>query len=317
MDRLIGKDDIPDSLWNKDDDCLHLSPTAVSSWLSLLQSNSLDELAKEIAPAGFEGGVSEEDTNKHLAWRYNGSCGRVQLSMLDPKSKLPNVSDAYAKIFSGNKVFLADLPVGSGAAVVTILATLAELRSKSCLPRVPLEVVIVAGEISETARKYVEVQLENIRPALENQSISIEYEIVHWDVCDSLNTTDLIKKMTIKSHGCDSRLLVISNFSGLLESNGKWKAAKPQFDEIFRHSRDDVSTAIWIEPQRNNVPPFLNRLVKWFVALFRTLLPKTVSDDPNNWYAVTDMNVKQPIKNGCFPVRLSVVRFDLPVDAER
>ncbi len=139
---------------------------------------------------------------------------------------------------------------------------------------------------------------------------------MHWDVCNSLNTTDLIKKMTIKSHDCDSRMLVVSNFSGLLESGGKWKEAKPQFDEIFRHSRDDVSTAIWIEPQRTNVPPFLSRLVKWFVVLFKAILPKGVSDELDDWYAVTAMRFKQPIKDGCFPVRLSVVRFDLQVGSK-
>ena len=50
------------------------------------------------------------------------------------------------------------------------------------MPRIPLTVVIVAGEISETARKYVEVQLEYIRSPLEEQAISIEYDVVHWGV---------------------------------------------------------------------------------------------------------------------------------------
>ena len=105
MERLIDKDHLPSSLWIKEDECLCVAPLIVSSWVSLLKSNSLFELAEQKAPEGFEGGVSEEDANKHLAWRYNGSCGRFELSMLDPKNKLPNVSDAYAKIFSGNKGF--------------------------------------------------------------------------------------------------------------------------------------------------------------------------------------------------------------------
>lgn len=316
MERLIDKGDIPSSLWNKEDDCLYIAPIAASSWLSLLEAKSLLELAKEKAPKGFEGGISEEETNKHLAWRYNGSCGRVGLSILDPKNKLPEVSDAYAKTFSGNKVFLADLPSGSGAAVITILSTLAELRARSCLPRVPLTVVIVAGEISETARNYFKEQLEHIRSELEEQAIYIEYDVVPWDVCNPLSTTDVIKRMTIKSHDCDSRLLVVSNFSGYLESSGKWKEATPQLDEIFRHSRDDVSTAIWIEPQEKNVPSFFGKLVKWFVGKFKSILPVGVSNDANDWYAMTDMRFKQPIKDGCFPVRLSVVRFDLPVGGE-
>ncbi|MDH5217996.1 MAG: hypothetical protein OEX19_09890 [Gammaproteobacteria bacterium] len=316
MERFIEKDELPSSLWNEEEDSLLLPPIAVSSWISLLETNSLYELAESKAPKGFEGGVSEEDTNKHLAWRYNGSCGRILLSMLDPHNKLPSVSDAYAKIFSGNKVFLADLPSGSGAAVITILTTLAELRCKSCLPRIPLTVVVVAGEISESARKYVVSQIDSIRVNLEEQAIWVEYDVVDWDVCDPINSTDLIRKMTIKSNDCDSRMLVVSNFSGLLESNGKWKDAKPQLDEIFRHSRDDNSTAIWIEPQRNNVPIFLDRLVSWFVKLFREILPAGVSREATDWYAKDDAKIKQPIKDGYYPVRLSVVRFELPIKGE-
>jgi hypothetical protein len=41
------------------------------------------------------------------------------------------VADAFARVFAGNKVFLADLPCGSGAATISILTTLAELRKQA------------------------------------------------------------------------------------------------------------------------------------------------------------------------------------------
>lgn len=316
MERLIQKEDIPDTLL-PDDKTLCLPPITVSAWFSLLKNNSLFDMAKTKAPEGFVGGMSEEDTNKHLAWRYNGSCGRIVLSLLDPDNSLPKVSDAYAKIFSGNKVFLADLPSGSGAAAVSILCTLAELRKKSCLPRMPLTVVIVAGEISETARKYVTDQFSEIEDQLIEQAIWIDYEVVHWDVCDALSNTDLIKKLTLKSDGCDQRLLVVSNFSGLLESEGKWKEARPQFDELFRYSRDERSTAIWIESQKNNVPPFFNRLINWFMNLFKSILPEEESKKASDWYATAYVKIKHPIKEGDFPVHLSVVCFELPITGDK
>ena len=143
--RFIKTETLPDSLWCEKSENIILPDHLIHQWKELLNENSLLDLAKEKAPKGFEGGISKEDTDKHLAWRYNGSCARVILSLLDPKAKLSEISDAYASIFAGNKVFVADLPSGSGAATVSILCTLYELRKNNILPRHPLEVTIIAG----------------------------------------------------------------------------------------------------------------------------------------------------------------------------
>lgn len=129
--RFIKTENLPDSLWCDKSENILLPSQLVDLWKGLLNDNSLMDLANEKAPKGFEGGISKEDTDKHLAWRYNGSCARVILSLLDPKAKLSDVSDAYASTFAGNKVFVADLPSGSGAAIVSILCTLYELRKNN------------------------------------------------------------------------------------------------------------------------------------------------------------------------------------------
>src|SRR5215207_2728354 len=154
MNRLINKEMIPDTLWNSKDSILYLPPQLISSWKMLLDKYGLLEKAMEHAPDGFEGGMSKEDTDNHLAWRFTGSSAKVMLSMLDPNEELSEIADVFTRIFSGNKVFLADLPCGSGAASMCILTVLYELRKKSLLPRMPLEIVIVGGEISKFAQSY-------------------------------------------------------------------------------------------------------------------------------------------------------------------
>jgi len=314
--RFIKPESLPDSLWCDKSENIVLPNYLVDLWKGLLNDNSLLNLAKVRASEGFEGGISKEDTDKHLAWRYNGSCARVILSLLDPKAELSEVSDAYASIFAGNKVFVADLPSGSGAAIVSILCTLFELRKNNILPRHPLEVTIVAGEISETARGYLLKQLEALKELVEEQAIWIEFDILEWDTLSKVSTVDLIKKITLSSQGCQARLLLLTNFTGFLESSGKWKEAKPQFDDIFLHSRDSLSTAIWIEPKRNNVIPFFARVIKWLRQSFENLLGEKTGLEDSSWYAQTEAMCKQPIKEGSFSVRLTVMRFDLPVEAQ-
>lgn len=314
--RFIKAETLPNSLWCEKSENILLPNQLVNLWKELLYENSLLDLAKDKAPRGFEGGISKEDTDKHLAWRYNGSCARVILSLLDPKEKLSEVSDAYASTFAGNKVFVADLPSGSGAAIVSILCTLYELRKNSVLPRHPLEITIVAGEISKTAREYLHKQLEDLKGVVEDQAIWIEFEILEWDTLSKVSTADLIRRMTILSQDCHARMLLLTNFTGFLESSGNWKRAKPQFDNIFLHSRDSLSTAIWIEPQKNNVAPFFNRAIKWLKESFINLLGGKAELEDSSWYAQAEAKCKQPIKEGDFSVRLTVMRFDLPVKVQ-
>ena len=315
--RFIKSSDIPSSLWCEKTENIILPIKLVELWKGLLEKNNLLSLAKGRAPQSFVGGISKKETDKHLAWRYNGSCARVLLSVLDPKNKLSDVSDAYASIFAGNKVFLSDLPSGSGAAIVSILCTLFELRKHNVLPRHPLNISIIAGEISPTARTYLKEQLENLTPSLEEQAIWIEFEIVEWDTLSKISTVDLIKKITISSQHSTAKLLILSNFTGFLVHSGKWKKAKLQFDDIFLHSRDLLSTSIWIEPQRKNVDTFFNKAIIWLKDSFSPLLGSKLTKDDSRWYAQTEILCKQPIKDGNFRVRLTVMKFDLPMKVQK
>lgn len=310
MDRLISEENLPDTVWCPNDSEMRLPDNLVSSWKQLLVDNDLKGLATKPAEEGFVGGISKEDTDKHLAWRYNGSCARVLLSMLDPKHELTEISNAYATLFAGNRVFLADIPSGSGAAAISILCTLAELREKSVVPRHPLEVVIVAGEISSHALDYFETQLKFVAPILAKQAIKvIDYSLQNWNVLDKMSSTNLIREMTIKSVDCPNRMLILCNFSGFLESDsGRWKKANAQFEEIFRHSTDENSAVVWIEPQTNKAETLFSKLTDWFSRKFISLLPHQEKTEQLN----STVTCKQSLIEGSFRVNLSVYRFDLP-----
>jgi hypothetical protein len=311
--RLIQKKDIPSSLWDSDKNILKLPPQLVAEWGRLLDKNNLREMAETVAPKGFEGGISKEDTDKHLAWRFTGSCARVILAMLDPKAELPDVADTFARVFAGNKVFLADLPCGSGAATISILTTLAELRKQARIPRMPLEIVILGGEISEFARIYTSEFLSALKIELENQAITIDFEIIHWDASDKILNKDLIEKLILKSQNCSEKLLIMANFSGFLVNSGKWKSCEDQFEEIFRFSLAPSSTAIWIEPNKNTVinsNGLMCQLVKFFKKQFSSLIQKEdISIEKD--YETSTVEVKHPLKDHHFKTGLVVKRFNL------
>jgi hypothetical protein len=310
MSRLIPKELIPSTLWDNEESLMYLPPQLISGWMILLEKNGLLDKAKTRAPEGFQGGKSKEDTDNHFAWRFSGSCARVMLSMLDPHQDLNEIPDFFAKFFSGNRILLADLPCGSGAASLSILSVYYELRKQGLVPREPLEVLIVGGELSEFAQSYAREGLTLLKEELEKQAIFIEHEIMNWDVCDRFSNAELINCLTLKGQGCSARVLVLANFSGFLQRENKWVVANQQIDELFRFNRGESSMALWIEPNRNDVTKsggFIQRLLNWFTGKFSSIL----STDAK--YRESSANVRHPLANEVFRTNLAIVRFDLPL----
>jgi hypothetical protein len=317
MQRLIKPKDIPRSMWWPEQKRIHLAPDLVSAWQKLLDYTDLTEKALQPVPENIVGGLTKESTDEHLAWRFSGSSARVQLGLLDPGGKLSGVSDAFARIFSGGTVLIADLPCGSGAAVLTILSTIAELRRTGRIPREPLHIRVVGGEISEFARDYANTATNHIKASLAEQAIWVSAEFIHWNALDKFSTADLNNKLATLGQNCTARLLVLANFSGFLQGEGKWKLAIPQFDSLFIHCRNNESFAIWIEPQTNKVLAkggFFGRVIGWFNELFASFqTPEERASLNLDNLEKSSAQVQHPLRpEQQFDVNLVVQRFDLP-----
>jgi hypothetical protein len=318
--RLVRQEDLPHTLWDADHSRLHLSPELISTWQHLLGTGDLYATALQPAPEKVIGGVDKTATDQHLAWRFSGSAARVQLAMLDPNNDLPKVADAFARVFSGGTVLLTDIPCGSGAAALSILSTIADLRRQERLPRYPLTVKLVGGELSEFARDYANLGTQHVLAALNVQAIWVEPEFLSWDALSKFSTADLIKRLILLGEGCSARVLVLANFSGFLHGNSKWNEAAPQFEDLFIHSRDVQSVAIWIEPQTNLVLDekggFFSRVLKWFSFKFSELIKKGEEEQFQVGHVgVSEAQVQHPLREEQqFRVNLSVKHFDLPVN---
>lgn len=321
MSRLIKPADIPETLWHAETKCLHLAPTLLAAWKHLLQHAGLEEKALQPVPERITGGLSKDATDDHLAWRFSGSSARVQLSLLDPEDELTGVADAFVKVFSGGTVLVADLPCGSGAAALTLLTNIAELRRQERIPRNPLYVKVVGGELSDFARGYASRAIDHIRETLAEQAIWVSAEFMPWNALDKFSTADLTNRLTVLGQECSARLMVLANFSGFLQGEGKWKEALPQFESLFVHGRANNSFVLWIEPQTNTViglGGFFSRAIVWFKKLFSAHQTK----DEQEALMVENLgksaaDVQHPLKDHQFRVHLVIQRFDLPLSGAK
>lgn len=309
MSKLFESSYIPESLWDRKRNKIILPASLRYSWIERITKIGLLEKAKEPVPEGIAGGISKEDTDKHLAWKFSGSAARTQLSFLDPYEKLGNISDAYMKIFSGETVLIADLPSGSGAAIATLLSTVEQLRREEVIPRIPLTVKIVAGEISDFAREHAADIINNMRKELEKQAIYIEAEYLKWNALSKISTADITRKLIIQSQQCCARLILMANFSDFLQKNKKWNEACKNFEDLFVHARDNESYVIWIEPSTNEVTDkggFMPNIVKWFRTLFKR------GDEDEEFFSCDSLGQHPLRENIEFHVNLTIKRFDLP-----
>lgn len=311
--RLIKSGELPATLWNGTDEYLCLPPRLVAVYADALRSAGLYDTAlstKHIeSPVG---GISQEETDAHFAKAFSGSCARVQLAILDPHNKMPFVADSFAKLLSGGRVAIADIPSGAGAAVLAVLHNIAELRRASVVPREPLDVIILGGEISEAARRYAEALLHQSAASFSEQAITVDAIWTRWDACDDLSTVDLIQELNSRARDCSARYLLVANFSGYLQRGGKWKSAEPQLKQIFQHFGSKHTCGIWIEPQTNEVidpnSGMLTKLTGWFTSRWNRFVKVVFSEQQHTSSAQYELPLKPGSK---VRVNLAVLRFDL------
>ena len=207
------------------------------------------------------------------------------LAMLDPECKVGSTSDQILASIAGNTVCMTDAPCGAGAASLTMLCTLGVLREKGVLPRMPLMVRWIGGELSGDAIELSRAMFEAVAPALEAQAIFVESQWIPWSVTDPMSTADLVRASERASVSADTRFLVVANFSGTLRGQ-KRKEAQDQLEEVFRYASGANSTAVWIEPDMNismDKGGLFNWIRQGFASLWNRLAgpgPEPGADEP-------------------------------------
>ena len=306
--RFLTPRNIPLSLWNGRD-LLSLAPSLQVSYREVLSQTGLLDEARSLTAQGDIGGASEEETAQHFARNFSASCARVELALLDPKDELPNASDLFIRAFSGGRVGLLDIPCGSGAAGATLLTTVAELRRKNVIPREPLEVILVGGDISDSAQNNARMIHTEFQQALHDQAIFVTASFRSWDILNAESTTSLLYNWMNATHGCDQFFVLIANCSGFLGSDANFKRAEERLAEVFRWAEERKATVAWVEPQTNRA--MKKMWPKVVERLFKRITGWLGWGDEEGGPLKSEARFDHPLREGSYhPVRLSLLRLE-------
>jgi hypothetical protein len=293
---------------------LSLPPYLANVYRKLIDRHGLLRLSEQRdSDSPPVGGLTQEQADQHFAQAFDGSSARAELAIVDPKNDVPKVSDAFINALSGNDVLVTYAPCGAGASAFAFLSTVAELRAKGILPRLPLNVHLIGAEISEYARNYAEEVYVDIKHSLAKQAIFLDADFYPWDVTNVISNTDLIRRMTIASPGRPKRLLIVANFNAFLEKDRRRKEAERQIEELFRHASGKNSVAIWIEPNMKRATG-TGGLFHWLRNLldgpWRLFAKENTDGTPT--ILTSSAKLRLPLKEDSFVrLGLSVMRLDL------
>lgn len=307
LPRILPNNQLPPELWDGTSDVLTLPEVFSAALIGEVDSRGLKSVAESHDGSdGPVGGISKEATEAHFARRYATSSGRIQLATLDPKGELSDASDRLLFALAGGSVSILDVPCGAGAGSLALLSTIASLRKHSRLPRQPLHVHLVGGDISPTALEIAQSMLARLDPSLQEQAIFVEAHFQVWDVRDDASTVEIISSWT--NHK-DSRVyvLIAANFSGFLSSKGNLSQATGQLKQLLLWAQVRRSLVLWIEPQTNAASSTLRAIADKMVTWLKTLLPwrpKTSSEEP---IARSDCLQRHCFRIAKFPVRLALM----------
>lgn len=280
-DRLLTPDQIPGCLWNPLTGTLTLPESLANAYVTLTDHHGMRAQGLEREEgAGATGGQTRSQQLDYFAKKFDGSSARAMLAMLDPKQKTGTTSDQILSSIAGNTVCMTDAPCGAGAASLSMLCTLGILRERGVLPRIPLTVRWIGGELSSDAIELSRSMFEAVTAELETQAIFLETQWITWNVTDPISTSDLVRASERASVSADTRLLVVANFSNALQGHRR-SAAKAQLEEIFRYSSGANSTAVWIEPDMN-ISMNKGGLFGWIRGEFSALWRRLVGPSPES-----------------------------------
>jgi hypothetical protein len=208
------------------------------------------------------GGEGADDATKHFTHRFKTSSARVQYLVLSPCGTFdPVASDMMSFILDG-KVSVLDIPCGSGGGLLGYLCTIAELRQRGLVPRTPVEITVLAGDISSEARLIHEAMLDRLASSFSDAGIRLSWHHSNWDVTDVFSTSRLVDQWFTQCPSDEEYMIFVSAFSGFADTNRE--IVLNAFHSIVGRFHNKPCLMVWVEPAMK----LSTRVLKWIVECF-------------------------------------------------
>jgi hypothetical protein len=286
---------------------MYLPPQYAASYVKCLETYGL----YKVSLAGsdnddIQGGCSKEATLEHFSHRLGVSAGRIEYATIDPNANVVSISEAILSTLSEGQVSLLDIPSGPLVTSLSLLSTIAELRSHGAIPRLPLNVRLTGADCSDEALLVGKKMADDLQPFLKLQGIHLSYQLCLSDATDAESTAKLIEDWFSHSSLAEEFIVCISNFNGALIKAKLLYSFTPNLDHILARLYNKKSTLLWIEPDMVDAK---EKLLPRIWDYLRQRLPRFLDTQGRK-----SLSVPYRLQN---PVSLSHIRSGLTVKSFR
>jgi len=262
--RCLPSNKIPKCLWSEN--VVKLPYKIVQLFENyLIKLGKYDE-ALNMHPNDVIGGESEDETIDHFTHRFATSAVRVEYLLLDPKQKFGHISNNLLTVLSTGRIAILDIPCGTGAGIISLLVTIAELRANRTIIQLPLYIHITGGDFSKKALMIYDELLKQIEPYLNLQNIHLEWNTYQWDAMHPGKTSEIMTEWFESITEVEEYVVLIAAFSGVAAKNFD------QYNRSFQHITERLynkpSIILWIEPKWNKSTKLFEKIKEMFKDIF-------------------------------------------------
>ena len=272
---------IPSTLWAQK--TLRVPPVLLAAYREVAQQRgwAMTEGSREQF-VGAIGGPEESDARAHFEGRFFTSSIRTQFVMCDPWKKSPELVSLLLERLGEGQLTLLDLAAGHGAGALGMIATLHEARISKALPSWPLDIQVLALDISEASLRLYRDLLNTMAPELRESGMHIT---LNTRVCDLTmpGIVDQAVDTILVPAGEAPRLrllAVVSAISGMDETTHQ--AVSLTLTNLAARLSHRNAGWLWVEPSAAKRHPArtLSSLVDRLLRLLPPYGPIPLSETP-------------------------------------
>lgn len=241
----------------------------------LIKHDCLEECESNATGRGEIGGEDAESTLKHFVYRFPNSASRMCYIVENPKRDCDGISGEISDSLFEGTLCILDLVGGTGAAVVSLLCCIHEMRYRGVRPMLPLNISVFAADISGHALSIYEEMLTEIRDLISEVGIAVSWKTEVWDARDVSATSALCDRFLHQTTG-NELFVIVSALSGI--KNSGLDNVSRSFLHVTERISNHPSTFIWIEPHGKSGSEFISRVASLILDLgywFTNKTPQT------------------------------------------
>ncbi len=248
-----------------DSGVLHIPRSFAVAYEEMIDFHGLRDQAEDTTHNNkVFGGETDELTLEYFAKRHILSAARCQCLCLDPNGDLREISQDFLVSLSYGAITLLDLPSASGAGVLCIISIIAELRRLEIAPLLPLNIRVVACDISGKALELYEENMSKLTTYWAESGISVEVVYNSWDA-SSISSTEEIMNVVLADTATDEYVVLFHAFSGF--SKAILPGLSNSFEIILARLRHKRYSVIWIEPESSQALSLLKQIKMWILKM--------------------------------------------------